>query len=253
MGRVLSFIKKEIEAQGALHFTLIDPEEEKNSLGKKIAKKALDAGTDAFLVGGSLGVDAELLNRTINQIRDLDEKIPIILFPGDINCISPLADAIFYMSLLNSRNPYYIIDAQAKSSIIIKRMKLEAIPMAYLITEPGQNSAAGWIGDVKPLPKSKPYLTASYALAAEMLGLKLVYLEAGSGAENSVPNEIVNATRKLVSIPIIVGGGIRDPKVAVEKIKAGADIIVTGTIGEKDAKRLSRIIKEIKKEGERRY
>ncbi len=213
-----------------LHFTLIDPDEIGYDNAARFAAEAERAGTDAILIGGTVGVQGELLDETVRKIKNA-VKIPVILFPGDISGISPFADAILYLSLLNSRNPYYISGVQALSAPIILRWGLEVIPTAYLITEPGGETAAGWVGDARPLPVRKPSITYAYALSARFLGYKFVYLEAGSGAAYPVDDRLVMAARKaLGNAPLIVGGGIRSPDVAVQKIQAGADVIVTGTV-----------------------
>jgi len=219
-----------LEEKGALHFTLIDPDEIGYENAAKFSAESERAGTDAILIGGTVGVQGELLDETVKMIKE-SVAIPVILFPGDISGISPFADAILYLSLLNSRNPYYISGVQALSAPIIRRWKLEPIPTAYLITEPGGETAAGWVGDARPLPVRKPSITYAYALSAVTVGYKLVYLEAGSGAAYPVDDRLVMAAQKAIQhrVPLIVGGGIRTPQTAVQKVHAGADIIVTGT------------------------
>ena len=220
-----------LDEKGALHFTLIDPDDVGYENAAKFSAESERAGTDAILIGGTVGVQGELLDETVKMIKE-SVSIPVILFPGDISGISPFADAILYLSLLNSRNPYYISGVQALSAPIILRWKLEAIPTAYLITEPGGETAAGWVGDARPLPVRKPSITYAYALSAVTIGYKFVYLEAGSGAAYPVDDRLVMAAQKAIQhrIPLIVGGGIRTPQTAVQKVRAGADIIVTGTV-----------------------
>ncbi len=224
-------ILDDLEEKGALHFTLIDPDEIGYENAAKFSAESERAGTDAILIGGTVGVQGELLDETVKLIKD-SVSIPVILFPGDISGISPFADAILYLSLLNSRNPYYISGVQALSAPIIRRWKLEPIPTAYLITEPGGETAAGWVGDARPLPVRKPSITYAYALSAVTVGYKLVYLEAGSGAAYPVDDRLVMAAQKAIrqQVPLIVGGGIRTPQTAIQKVRAGADIIVTGTV-----------------------
>jgi phosphoglycerol geranylgeranyltransferase len=224
-------ILESLERFGALHFTLIDPDELGFENAARFAHEAEEAGTDAILVGGTVGVQGELLDGTVKDIKS-SVSIPVILFPGDISGISPFADALLYLSLLNSRNPYYISGVQALAAPIVTRWKLETIPTAYLITEPGGETAAGWVGDARPLPVRKPSITYAYALSARLIGYKLVYLEAGSGAAYPVDDKLVAAARKALgdSTPLVVGGGIRDPETAARKVLVGADIIVTGTV-----------------------
>lgn len=153
------------------------------------------------------------------------------------------------MSLLNSRSLQYLIDEQVKGSVLIKGYGIETLPMAYLIVESGNMTSAAWAGDVKPLPRDKPDIAVAYSLAGKYLGMKFIYLEAGSGASMPVPNEMISAVKSNLNSDsfLIVGGGIRDEKTAREKVKAGADIIVTGTIAEKDPEKLKSIIRAIKK------
>jgi len=220
----------------AVHFSLVDPDEVGYDLAADFAAAASDAGTDAILIGGTVGVQGELLDETVKKIKATVD-VPVILFPGDISGISPFADAILYLSLLNSRNPYYISGVQALSAPILLRWKLEVVPTAYLITEPGGETAAGWVGDARPLPVRKPSITYAYALSARFVGYKFVYLEAGSGAEYPVDDRLVMAARKALGseTPLIVGGGIRTPELAAQKVMAGADVVVTGTALENTA------------------
>jgi phosphoglycerol geranylgeranyltransferase len=168
----------------------------------------------------------------------------VILFPGGARAVSPYADAILFMSILNSRNPYFITKSQALGAFPVKAAKLEPIPMAYLVVEPGM--IVGYIGEADLLPRSKPAITAAYALAGQFMGMRLVYLEAGSGAGEPVPQELIAMSRAAIDVPLIVGGGIRTPEQARRAAASGADIVVTGTIIEEDASVLASIIKAVK-------
>lgn len=232
-GRVLDYILDNLKKKNKLHFTLIDPEKQSIERASEIAKHACEAGTSAIMIGGSIGLTQEEVDKTVASVKK-SVNIPVILFPGDVSGVSKYADAIFFMSLLNSRNTYYITGAQAIGAMTIKRLGIEAIPMGYIIVEPG--GAVGYIGDARIIPRNKPKIAASYALAAEYLGMKLVYLEAGSGAEQHIPEEMIRVVKKLLSIPLIVGGGIKSGEHAKRVAEAGADIIVTGTAIEKAAK-----------------
>ena len=230
---VWEYITNQLSEHGAIHFTLIDPDPLKQTPeeASTIAKIAEEAGTSAIMVGGSTAFD--IIDKTVIEIKK-KVKIPVILFPGNINGISKYADAIFFMSLINSRNHYWIIDAQMLASMAIKRFRLEPLSMAYLIVEPG--ATAGFVGDARLIPRNKPIIAAAYALAAEYFGFKLVYMEAGSGASEAITPEFVKIVKKIISIPLIVGGGIRTTERAKELVKAGADILVQGTFIEKNAK-----------------
>lgn len=221
------YIIDKLNQDGALHFSLVDPDPLRQSPSKaaKMAKFAEDAGSDAILVGGSTAFDQTYVDKTIEMIKNKVD-IPVIIFPGGISCVSGKADAILFMSLLNSSDPYFIIGQQALAAYMIKMANLEHISMAYLIIEPG--ATAGWIGNAKLLPRRKPELTAAYSLAAQMYGFKLIYLEAGSGG-NSIPPEIIKLCSRVLKIPIIAGGGVQNKEDATAFVEAGADIIVMGT------------------------
>ncbi len=211
-----------------LHITLIDPDEQAPQEAVEIAKLAQKAESDAILVGGSI-TDQEDLNKTVKSLKE-NVDLPIILFPGNINGVSKYADALLFMSLLNSTNPYWITGAQALSAPSVKKIGIETIPMGYIIIEPGVT--VGWVGDAKPIPRNKPDIALAYALAAEFMGMRVVYLEAGSGAGSPIPLEIITKVKKLTNLIVIVGGGIKTKEDAVKIQKAGADIIITGTVVE---------------------
>jgi phosphoglycerol geranylgeranyltransferase len=212
-----------------LHLTLLDPDKQPPEEGAEMAKAAAEGGTDGIMVGGSVGISQDSLDGTIKAVKEAVD-LPVILFPGDISGISRYADAIFFMSLLNSRNPYYITGAQALGAPMVKRAGIETIPMGYLIVEPG--GVVGYVGDAKLVPRNRVEVAAAYSLAAQYLGMRVVYLEAGSGAESHVPEEMVAAVKSLVDIPVIVGGGIRTKEDAAKVAGAGADVVVTGTVVE---------------------
>ena len=154
----------------------------------------------------------------------------MILFPTSADSIAPGADAIYFMSVMNSRDPEMIVREQARGALVLKRSGIEPIGMGYIIVEPGMK--VGEVGKVAPVPQNGINIAIGYALAAEFFGMKLVYLEAGSGAPTPVPVDMIRAVKAELSIPLIVGGGIRDPDIAAEISRAGADIIVTGTVVE---------------------
>jgi phosphoglycerol geranylgeranyltransferase len=246
------YIIKKINNEGALHFSLIDPDPLRQSPSKaaKMAVYAEEAGTDAILIGGSTVFNQAFVDKTILSIKE-KVKVPLIIFPGGISNISQYADAIFFMSLLNSADPHFIVGEQALASYTIKSANLEYISMAYLIIEPG--ASAGWIGNAKLLPRNKPKLTTAYALAAEMFGFKMIYLEAGSGSKR-IPEEHIEMCSKILNIPLIVGGGVGNKEDAKTFVEAGADIVVMGTFLENNVLKdngtsLKGIIEEIKSTG----
>ena len=222
-----------------MHVTLLDPDPEKlGDLGWKI-KKLEEFGTDAVLIGGSTNIDQNFLDETIQTIKKVS-KLPVILFPGDVSGVSKYADAIFFMSLLNSKDPYWISGAQALGAPLVKKLGIESIPMAYLIVEPGMK--AGEVGKADLIKRDDIEKAVNYASAAEQMGMALVYLEAGSGADQPVPAEMIKAVKSAIKIPVIVGGGIRKPEQA-EELAKHADIIDTGTITEKNFEKIRDIIK----------
>ena len=214
-------------ARGAGHLTLIDPDSQSPEEAARMARAATEGGTDAIMVGGSVGAAGVLLHETVKKIKEQTD-LPVILFPSSVAGLCENADAVFFMSLLNSRSPAYIVENQALGAPLILRYGLEPLPMAYIIIEPG--GTVGYVGDARLIPRRKPELAAAYALAAKYMGMRLVYLEAGSGADSPVPTKMVALVKKLIGdVLLIVGGGIRSGAAAAELVAAGADLIVTGT------------------------
>ncbi|MCK5040331.1 MAG: geranylgeranylglyceryl/heptaprenylglyceryl phosphate synthase [Candidatus Aenigmarchaeota archaeon] len=235
------YITEKLKQGKPLHFTLLDPETLNT---KEEIKKCIDFKTDAFMLGGSLKINEEYAKNMVKAIKSIDRNLPVISFPGNTNGVFDCVDAVFFMSLLNSTNPYWITGAQAISAFDIKTKKIETLSMAYIIIEPGETVA--FIGDAKPIPRKKPEIACAYALSAQYMGFSLVYFEAGSGADESVPPKMIAMAKKTIDVPLIVGGGIRTPEAAKEKVLAGADIIVTGNIVEDNINRLKDIISVIK-------
>jgi len=195
----------------------------------KIATEAIEGGSDGIMIGGST-VDGDDVDNTCKILSE-NIAVPIIIFPGNISSVSSYADAIFYMSYVNSTNPYWINGAQAIAAPAVKASGMEILPMHYMVVSPG--GTVGWIGDAKLVPRNKPKIPAIYAMSAELFGIKFFYLEAGSGAQEPIPAEMVAYSKKAAPKNIlIVGGGIRDAKAAYTAAKAGGDIIVTGTVVE---------------------
>lgn len=212
-----------------LHFTLIDPDEQTPEEALKIATEAIEGGTDGIMIGGST-VNGDDVDNTCKILSE-NIAVPIIIFPGNTSSVSKYADAIFYMSYVNSTNPYWINGAQALAAPAVKASGIEILSMAYMVAEPG--GTVGWVGDAKLVPRNKPKIPAIYAMSAEMFGMKFFYIEAGSGASEPIPPEMVAYSKKATeNMIIVVGGGIRDAKAAYMAAKAGGDIIVTGTVVE---------------------
>ncbi len=243
MGKVEKRLLDAIARNGAVHLTLVDPAKQSPKIASEIVSGAAAAGSDGIMVGGSTRAAGELLDDTILEIKKAID-LPVILFPASEAGVSRHADAIFFMSMLNSRDLYFITGAQRRGAPLVKRFGLETLPMAYLLIEPG--GAAGRVGKADLIPRTKPELAVAYALAAQYMGMRFVYLEAGSGAQQPVPVGMVKAVRKATQTTLIVGGGIRTPKVAKERVRAGAEIIVTGTLVEQAKDRVAKIREMVK-------
>lgn len=231
MCQIEKYILQKIQ-KSPIHMTLIDPEKTHPKQALEIAKAAEGAGTSAIMIGGSTLTTPYNLDKIIKAIKK-KVKIPIILFPGNISGVCKYADAIWFMSLLNSTNRYFITGAQILAAPLVKKYSLEPIPLGYIIV--GEGGTAAIIGQARPIPYNKPEISALYALAAQYLGMRFVYLEAGSGATKPVPSNMIKLVRSYIDIPIIVGGGIRAGIDIQNAVKAGANIVVTGTIVEKES------------------
>jgi phosphoglycerol geranylgeranyltransferase len=220
------------QEKGAGFLVLLDPDRMSIPEIAGLARKSEEGGADGFLVGSSLLLSSRF-DESIKQIRK-NVKLPVIIFPGNANQVSKYADAILFLSLLSGRNPHLLIGEQVKAAPMIKEFGLEPIPTGYLIIESGKATSVQFMSDTQPIPKDKPDIAKAHALAAEYLGMKFVFLEAGSGAENPVPDLVVREIRDFISIPIIVGGGVREPDAAYRKVKCGASFVVIGNALEKD-------------------
>ena len=216
-----------IKSHSTICVALLDSENSSPDDAAKIAVRAVKCGVSAILVGGSTAVDQIELEQVVKSVKR-SVTSPVILFPGNVTGVAPSADAIFFSCLMNSDNPYFITEAQALGALAIRKHELEAIPMAYIIV--GDGGAAGFVGRAKGIPQNKPGLAAMYALAAEYFGMRFLYLEAGSGADGRVSEAMITAVRKVYQGTLIVGGGITTPEAAQAATKAGADVIVVGTI-----------------------
>ena len=244
--KVELFLKSELKKKNALLFILIDSEVSKLSSSQKLAKDVEKIGASAILVGGSSATDQIEMAEVVKGIKK-GIKIPIILFPGNVTGVVPDADAILFSSLMNSENPYFITQAQALGAPSVLKFGLEPLPTAYLVI--GDGTSAWFVGSARGIPFEKPKIAAAYALAAQFLGMRFVYLEAGSGAKSSVTPEMVKTVRKAFNGFLIVGGGIKDVKTATSLVKAGADALVIGTFLEKGGsiKKLEKIAKAIQR------
>ena len=218
--------------KGPIVAALIDPEDFAPKQAAETATKAIDAGASLILVGGSTLANQGRLDAVVKAVKGHMQRdksrVPVVLFPGNITGVSRYADAILFSSLLNSTNPYFIIGAQALGAVEVQKSGIEAIPMGYLVF--GDASATSFIGQVNSFPTSKPNLAVIYALAVKYLGMRTLYLEAGSGSGEPIPQATIQAVRRAYDGLLIVGGGITSVEAAAKAAKAGADILVIGNL-----------------------
>ncbi len=245
VGHVENYLLEKIKAEGSIHITLLDPEKITPDQAALVAENSKNSGTSAIMIGGSTSISQIHLDEVVVAIKKT-VKIPTILFPGNINGISSHADALWFMSLLNSVDPYFVIGVQTLGAPLVKKFSLEPIPMGYIIV--GDGGTAGIIGKAISIPYNKPELAAAYALAGQYLGMRFIYLEGGSGAAVSVPPEMIRTVKSVINATLVVGGGIRTKEQALVAASAGADIIVTGNITETaDGKqRITEIVEGVK-------
>jgi len=229
---IFNYLLSVKEEKGAGYIVLIDPDRnsEKN-LEEKISK-INECDVDAIFIGGSLILDNNCEKR-VKMIKSLT-KLPIIFFPGGVSQLNKYYDAMLFMSILSGRNPHYLIGEQVIAAPIVKDLGIETIPTGYLIIDGGSNSSVQFMSGSNPIPTEKPDILVAHSLAAQYLGKKIIYLESGSGAKNPIPNHLIEAVKRYIDIPIIVGGGIRTPESAYEKVQAGASFVVTGSIIEEN-------------------
>jgi phosphoglycerol geranylgeranyltransferase len=228
-GAVFASLQKKIFNHERSYWVLLDPDDFSAPEAARICRSAeKECAVDAVLVGGSI-----LYKSSVNDfVKSLKKhlSIPVLLFPGDSTQLTAHADALLYLSLVSGRNPVNLIGEHVKAAPVIRAMGIEPISTAYLLVESGAISSVEFMSNTRPLPRNKPEIAAAHALAAQYMGMKLVYLEAGSGAPQYVPAEMIRKVKAMVDIPVIVGGGIRDAAAAREILEAGADIIVTGNM-----------------------
>ncbi len=216
----------------ANYFCLMDPDKLDKKTAISNAKLFEENGVDGILVGGSMMINNNF-DENLKAIKE-NVQIPVIIFPGIFHCISPYADAILFLSLITSRNPQLLIGEHVRAAPLIKHYDLEAIGTAYMLIESGNSTSVQYMSNSFPIPHSKNDIAVAHALAGQYLGMKLIYTDSGSGAKNPISNEMIAAIKENVSLPLIVGGGIKEPEIAAQKAKAGADFVVTGNVLEKN-------------------
>lgn len=211
---------------------LVDPDKTPLAQADELIRRCSSAGVDYLFVGGSLVVSTHL-DELVKYIKELTQ-IPVILFPGSPSQITPAADALLYLSLISGRNPELLIGQHVISAPVVKQSGLEIMSTGYMVVDGGMPTTVSYISHANPLPANKNDIAVCTALAGEMLGMKLIYLDAGSGALNPVSSSMIRAVSKEISLPLIVGGGITTPEKARENCQSGADLIVVGNAIEKE-------------------
>jgi phosphoglycerol geranylgeranyltransferase len=229
--KIYKKILEVIQKRGAAFFILLDPDKLPKGKVKDLIKKSEKAGVDGFLIGSSLLLSSKF--EDIVRETKKNTKLPVVIFPGNANQVSKYADAILFLSLISGRNPHLLIGEQVKAAPLIKEYDLEAIPTGYILIQSGKPTSVQFMSDTQPIPNDKPDIVKAHALAAQYLGMKFVFLEAGSGAENPVLDSIVKEVKHFIDIRIIVGGGIRTPQQAKSKVRNGADVVIIGNALEK--------------------
>lgn len=251
-GKVELYIHEILQSKGAMLFSLIDPVDYKTpDEAVRTAKAAANGGADVVLLGGSTEAQGEVLDSVALGIKD-EIDVPLILFPGNIATISRHADAIYFMSMLNARNPYWIIQAQMLSAPTVKKFNIEPLPVGYIVVQPG--GTVGWVGDANSIPREKPKIAASLAMAGEYLGNRFIITDTGSNPrlQNSgpIPKEMIRMVKSAITVPYIVGGGIISAQELRDAYSSGADIVQIGTAFEdpklstKKIAEFGRIVKE---------
>lgn len=225
------FVKNKQQGKKCLA-VLIDPDKVDNEKIEQLVNLATSSNVDYFFVGGSL-IISNHLDECIQQIKALC-NIPVLLFPGSPAQISKYADALLYLSLVSGRNPELLIGQHVISAPFVKKSGLEIMPTGYMLIDGGAPTTASYISNATPIPSDKSEIALCTAMASEMLGMKLIYMDAGSGAKRAITESMIEMVSQNIEAPLIVGGGILDPEKAYRNCKAGADVIVVGNAIEKN-------------------
>jgi phosphoglycerol geranylgeranyltransferase len=226
-GRIHTLFLDAHRARRALLLLLLDPDHASLEDAQHLALHAREAGVDALLVGGSLTAHGSL-DDFIRGVKEATDR-PVVLFPGGIHQISGEADAILFLSIISGRNPDSLIHQHVLAAPIVRRLGLEAVATAYMLIESGAVSSAEFMSGTRPIPRAKADIAVAHALAAEILGFQMLYLEAGSGAPLPVPTGTIARVAQSVDLPLLVGGGLRTPEAAAAAARAGATAVVVGT------------------------
>ncbi len=215
-------------SKGAGYLVLVDPDRWDLDEVEVFIKKINDSGADGIMVGSSL-ILGEGAQRKMKRIQ-ATATLPLILFPGNVNQLTPYVDAVFYLSVISGRNPQFLIGDQVQAAPVVRELGIEPMATAYMLIESGRVTTAEFVSGSMPIPRDKDEIAVAHALAADYLGFKFIYLEAGSGAQYSVTPQMVKAVTSYTDVPVIVGGGIHTPEVAKALVQAGASFVVTGNV-----------------------
>ena len=218
---------------------LVDPDKQDFACLNKTIAICNNADVDFIFVGGSLLTSGDLA-KTVRFIKE-NSSIPVIIFPGSPNQISNYADGILFLSLISGRNPEFLIGNQVVAAPFVKKANLEVLSTGYMLVDGGTQTTASYVSNTNPLPYDKPEIAAVTALAGEYLGMKLIYIDGGSSAKKCVSLEMIKKTKKIISIPLLIGGGIRTPQAANEIYLAGADMLVIGNGAEENRSLITEI------------
>ena len=241
---ILSSLQQRHKANRKSIAVLVDPDKaEDPSRLHHLINLASENCVDYFFVGGSLVTSAHL-SEVVRKIKE-NVTIPVVLFPGNVMQVDASADALLFLSLISGRNPELLIGQHVVAAPILKNTRLEVIPTGYILINSGRITSVAYISNTMPIPDDKYSLAASTALAGQMLGLQVVYIDAGSGAEKEISPRMIAAVRKSISIPLIVGGGINSARKAIAALEAGADMIVIGNALEKHPDLLTEVAEKI--------
>lgn len=228
--KVFEAIKKQCKSNRKLFALLVDPSKNDAEKLRKIGKLSDKAGVDIFFVGGSL-LQNDQLSLCIDTLKK-HANIPVVIFPGNTMQIDASADAILFLSLISGRNPEMLIGKQVIAAPYVKKAGLEVIATGYMLIESGRLTTVHYMSNTLPIPHDKNEIAVCTALAGQMLGMQIIYMDAGSGAEKTIPLPMIRAVKKEIDIPLIIGGGLRRPEDAANACKAGADLVVVGNVFE---------------------
>lgn len=241
--RVLSLLSQQRASGRKALAVLLDPDKTRPEILDELIPQALSCGVSYFFVGGSLITGSGLAELVATLKKQ--SQIPVVLFPGSNNHLDFHADAILLLSLISGRNAEMLIGQHVVAAPLLKRSGLEILPTGYMLVDAGVQTTVSYISGTTPIPHDKPEIAAVTAMAGEMLGLRLIYLDAGSGAQRPISARMIQQVRRAVDTPLIVGGGINTPERAAEALNAGADVIVVGNGIEKDPDLLPRIAEKV--------